>query len=314
MVAPRGPDRKPSPAGRRPGSIHRLVSRRFLLLANPISGGGRSRVLAPAVAEQLRALGCEAEVYFTKAAGDATQRARAAGSEPWDALVACGGDGTVNEVLNGMPDPTRPLGVLPVGTANVLALEYRLPRDPARAAKVLAAFHPRDHAIGLVGERRFLLFCGVGLDASIVERVHHARTGTLGKLKWLPSIAATIWHWPQHRLRATFDDGTVLDDLSSVLVTRVRGYGGVAQLPRSVDPGSGLLHVLSFRGRSRFTWGWMGLRAALRCLGPSASLDCRTARSLTIDGEAPLQVDGDFGGRAPVRLALETRPARLLVP
>lgn len=290
------------------------MPRRFLLLANPISGGGRSRVLAPATAELLRARGHVAEVFFTQAAGDAARRARAAGAEPWDALVACGGDGTVNEVLNGMPDPSRPLGVIPVGTANVLALEFRLPRDAVRAAAVLDAFRQREHAIGRVGERRFLLFCGVGLDAAIVERVHGSRRGTLGKLKWLPSIAKTVWQWPQHRLRATFDDGEVLDDLSSVLVTRVRGYGGVAQLPRSVDPASGVLHALCFRGRSRTAWAWQGLRAALHCLSASGNLVVRTARSVAVDGDAPVQVDGDFGGRAPVRIELEPTPARLLVP
>lgn len=313
MVACRGLRRKASPPDLRAGSIRR-VTKRFLIVANPISGGGRARIRAPAVAERLRALGCEAEVYFTTAAGDAARRARVAGTEAFDAIVACGGDGTVNEVLNGMPDPSRPLGVLPVGTANVLALEYRLPRDPVRAADVLAAFRPREHAIGLAGDRRFLLFCSAGLDAAIVERVHHARTGTLGKMKWLPSIAATVWHWPQFRLRATFDDGSTLDDLSSVLVTRVRGYGGVAQLPRSVDPASGLLHVLCFRGRSRITWAWMGLRAALRCLSESGGLVSRTVRGVTLEGEAPLQIDGDFAGRAPVRLGLESRPARLLAP
>ena len=287
---------------------------RILILANPIAGGGRSRLLAPQLAMRLSTLGCPAEVYFTKAAGDAALRAKAAGSEPWDALVAVGGDGTLNEVLNGMPDPSRPLAVLPVGTANVLACEYRIPRDPGALAAVIARMRTTPHAIGLAGARRFLLFCGCGLDAAIVEHLHHRRSGTLGKAKWLPSIGAIVRQWPQHTLRATLDTGEVLDDLSSLLVTRVRNYGGVAKLPRGIEPATGVLHVLAFRGRSRFAWARMGLRAALGVMAANRNLAIRTARSVQIDGEAPVQVDGDLHTRSPLRIALHEAEARLLVP
>ena len=167
--------------------------RRVLLIANPISGGGRGRDLAPRLAEALRACGVEAEVYLTRASGDAAARAAAAGPEPWDGLVALGGDGTVNEVLNGMPDPSRPLGVLPVGTANVLALELALPRDVDAAAAVIAGGHLHELAIGLCGARRFLLFVGVGIDGAIVKRVSERRTGTLGKHKWIGPLLHTVW-------------------------------------------------------------------------------------------------------------------------
>src|SRR5688572_7935020 len=129
--------------------------RRFLLIANPISGGGAGRVRAPLLAAALQARGCAADVHLTAAPGDACARARAAAGEPFDALVALGGDGTVNEVLNGMTDPTRPLGVLPIGTANVLACELGLPRKVDAAADVLAAGRCRELAIGRCGERRF---------------------------------------------------------------------------------------------------------------------------------------------------------------
>jgi diacylglycerol kinase family enzyme len=292
----------------------RTVSARILILANPIAGGGRSRRLAPELATILQSLGCHAEVYFTKAAGDAAARARVAGPEPWDALVAVGGDGTLNEVLNGMPDPTRPLGVLPVGTANVLASEYRIPRSPRALAPVIASLRTTPHAIGLAGSRRFLLFCGAGLDAAIVEHLHHRRSGTLGKTKWLPSIGAIVHQWPQHTLRATLADGEVLDDLSSVLVTRVRNYGGVARLPRHIDPASDQLYVLCFRSRSRIAWAAMGLCAALGVLRSGRNLVMRTTREVLVLGNAPTQVDGDLGSRSPLRIGLHDVTARLLVP
>ena len=303
MVAAFLDERKPVP------------TQRLLILANPISGGGKSRALAPALQRELAQRGVAAEVYFTTCAGDATARARAAAGEPWSGLIAVGGDGTVNEVLAGMDDPTRPLGVLPVGTANVLAMELRLPKRPADAAAVIAAGHMRSLAIGIANDRRFLLFIGAGVDGSVVQRLAQVRSGTLGKHKWAGPILHTVRHWPRWRLRATFADGQVLDDLSSVLVTRVRNYGGVMQLTPDIDPDDGLLHVLCFRMRSRTAWAWQGLRALLHRLRPGPHLTVRTATSLRIDGDpAPWQIDGDFGGIAPLAISLHELRARVFAP
>ncbi len=290
------------------------IPRRLLVLANPISGGGRSKVLVPQLCAELQRRGITAEPYFTTSAGDATRRAHAAGAEAWDGLVACGGDGTVNEVLNGMPDPTRPLGVLPVGTANVLALELQLPRTPAAVADLLASGAQRRLAIGLCGERRFLLFCGAGVDGAVVQRVSEVRTGTLGKLKWLGPILHTVRRWPQFTLRATFADGSSLDGLSSVLVTRVRNYGGVVHLPREVAVDSGLLHVLCFRSRSRAAWLWHGARGLVRRLRAGRSLEVRATTAVRIEGRAPFQIDGEFGGTTPIELRLHEQQATLFAP
>lgn len=288
--------------------------RRLLLITNPISGGGRGRLLAPQLATALAARSVHTEVYFTTAAGDARARAQRAGSEAWDGLVAIGGDGTVNEVLNGMPDPSRPLGTLPVGTANVLALELGLPKRVDAAADVLAQGHVRELAIGRCGDRRFLLFCGFGVDGEVVRRVAARRSGTLGKHKYLVPIAQTLWHWPRFTLRATLADGEVLDDLGMVLVSRVRGYGGVLRLPREVSPDSGLLHVICFRHRARTAWLGLGVLGMTSGLRAGRNLLVRSTTAVQIDGVAPFQLDGDFGGSGPQRVGLEGSLARIYAP
>lgn len=288
--------------------------RRVLVIANPISGGGRGKVRALGLAAELRALGIEAEAYFTRAAGDATARAAAAGTQPWHALVAVGGDGTVNEVLNGMPDPGRPLAVLPVGTANVLALELGLPKRPAQAAAAIAAGRCRALTIGIAGERRFLLFCGAGIDGAVVQRLHEVRTGTLGKHKWAGPILHTARHWPRFSLRATFTEGQVLEDLSSVLVTRVRNYGGVIQLPREIEPDSDQLYALCFRIRSRTAWSWQGVRGVLRRMRPGRAFDLIPTRGLRVEGVAPYQLDGDFAGNSPLTIGCEAVKANIVTP
>lgn len=288
--------------------------RRLLVLANPISGGGKSRILVPALCAALQRHGITAEPYFTKAAGDAAARALAAGPEAWDGIIACGGDGTVNEVLNGMPDPTRPLGVLPVGTANVLALELGLPRAPEALAAMLAKGAVRSLAIGLCDKRRFLLFCGIGLDGAVVKRLSEVRTGTLGKHKWIGPILHTVRHWPHYSLRATFADGSSLAGLSSVLVTRARNFGGVVKLTAGVDIDDGLLHVHCFRMHSRLGWLWQGVRGFCHRMREGRHLTVRTTTAVQIDGEAPFQIDGDYGGQSPVAITLLPKRARLFAP
>ncbi len=288
--------------------------RRVLLIANPISGGGRARALAPRLAAELAQRGVHAEVHFTSAAGDGAARARTAADEAWDGIVAMGGDGTINELLNGMPDPGRALGVFPIGTANVLAKELRLPDRPETAAATIAAGHRRSLAIGECNGRRFLLFVGAGIDGSVVQRLSAVRTGTLGKHKWLGPILHTVWHWPRHSLVATFADGTRLEGLSSVLATRVRNYGGVMQLTPDIDPDDGFLHVLCFRASSRTRWVWMGAHAILGRLRPGPLLEVKATTAVRIDGSAPFQIDGDHGGSCPADLRVMPVRASIWAP
>lgn len=287
------------------------VSRRILILANPTAGGGRARQLAAQLAAELAARAISAEVRCTTHRGHAEALARAAGDEPWDALVAVGGDGTVLEVLNGMPDPTRPLAVLPVGTANVLAAEYHLPRRPAELASRIDRGATAPHAIGLAGSRRFLLFCGAGHDGAAVQQLEQQPSVWTGKKKWFRPIARVIRDWPAYRLSATLADGETLTGLTTVLVTRVRNYGGAFRLTPGIDPRDGNLHVLCFRARSRTAWVGLGIRAFLRRLQPSPQLLVRTTNAVRIDGESPYHLDGDFAGETPVDVRLEGRAARL---
>ncbi len=286
---------------------------RVLLIANPVSGGGRGLAAAERCATELRRLGAVAEVYRTVAAGDAQRRAAAAAHEPWTTLVAVGGDGTVNEVLGGMGELRQRLAMLPVGTANVLAIELRLPRRPEALAAAIVRGRTRQLAVGLANGRRFVLFCGVGLDGAVVHRLATTRSGTCGKVKWLAPILHTLWHWPRCSLRATFGDGSVREGLGTVLVTRVRDYGGVVKLPASIDVDDGRLHVVCFRARSRLAWLWLGLCGLCRCMRPGRWLEVVPTDSVRIEGHAWYQLDGDAGAAAPVDVTLDRYELQFVV-
>ena len=297
--------------------------RRILIIANPIAGGGRGRAAAERLSAAIAQRGGVVETFFTGARGEARARAAAAGTaastaagpaagaERFDVLAVVGGDGTVNEVLNGITDFDAMLGVLPMGTANVLAGELRLPRQPEPAAALLLEGRPTAVAFGLANGRRFLLFAGAGIDGAIVDRLEQVRRGRLGKHRWAGPILHVLRRWPRADLWVTADDGARTGPFRQVLVTRVRNYGGVFRLPAG-SLAAGTLQVIGFRQRRRAAWALVALRGMLGRLRPGRDVECVTARRVRVDGDAPFQVDGDFGGRTPLLAEVAPQTLRLL--
>ena len=145
--------------------------RRLLVIFNPIAGR-RARQRLDAALAALERLGVAIEVRETQAPGDAEAFARGARASDFDAIAVAGGDGTMNEVVNGLADPDLPVAILSLGTANVLAHEIGLPRDPCRLAEIVATGPARRVALGEAlfengsPARRFVLMTGIGFDVS----------------------------------------------------------------------------------------------------------------------------------------------------
>lgn len=292
------------------------MTRRVAIIANPIAGGGRGGRVAPELARHLEARGFEVELTLTGKAGDARTRAAELDPDRHWAVVSIGGDGTLNEILNGLPDPTLRLAVMPLGTANVLASELGLPQDPAACAAVVDHGREVRAALGLAGDRRFLLFAGVGIDAHMVTRLEQVRRGTLGKHGWLAPVLHVVWHWPDDRLRVTTEEGETREGLTEVLVTRVRNYGGVFRLPEGIDIEDGWLHVLCFPQTTRMQYLGLAWRAWRRGLRAGDGVEILRTRALTVSSArtVPVQVDGDFGGHTPLDIRLAPEAARILAP
>ena len=150
---------------------------RVLVIGNPVSGGGRSGRLLERLVRSLEQKGHAVDVFLTEGAGEARRRAEQleAGA---DRLVVVGGDGTLNEVLNGLPDPSRiPLTQLATGTANLLAHDLRLPFSVSGMTRLLENGSVRRLDMGLARDRRFLLVVSAGFDAMVTHEVQANRSG-----------------------------------------------------------------------------------------------------------------------------------------
>ncbi|CDL00069.1 putative diacylglycerol kinase [Magnetospirillum gryphiswaldense MSR-1 v2] len=291
-------------------------ARRCLVIHNPTAGRRRKKRML-AVVERLRELGCTVTAMQTTQRGDAEAFARAASADDYDVIVAAGGDGTVNEVVNGMVAGTGgvALAVIPLGTANVLALEIGLdPKDEERIARAIAHGPARTIHLGVANGRHFVLMAGAGLDAHVVEGVNIALKRATGKLAYVVESAkqAFGYDFPEITVRA---NGEIYEGRMAV-ACKGRYYGG----PFIAAPGASLespklevciLPKTGVAGVMRY-----GLALPMNRLSDLPEVMVISAESMIIQGPrgAPLQGDGDIVARLPAEISIARETVQLIVP
>lgn len=296
---------------------------RAAVIVNPRSGRNRGLVAAESAARALRSAGLEATILATTSPGDATRLARAAGAHH-DLVFPVGGDGTVREVFEGLDaDAPLPIGIIPCGTANVLAREFGIPlHDPGRAAAILAAGSRRVIDVGLVNGVPFLANVGIGFDADVVHaldarRRHLPQGRSISMLSYLPIGLGLLRRRKSLPLRVTLD-GEVLDEFfSEVIVCNTANYGGVMSVTPGADSGDGRLDLCLRRRSGRLAvlphlvsalTGWKDPRGVLRRRARHVRVESRA------EAQALVQADGDPRGATPIEIEVSERRATFLVP
>ena len=309
--------------------------RKAILLYNPHCGRDRGRRVAhvEAAAARLRAAGVEVESAPTREAGSAAQQAREAVLGGCDTVIACGGDGTVHEAVQGLAGSDAALGVIPLGTGNALANDLGLPRNPALAAARLLEFAPRSVALGRVAYRQpggeaacryFLSIVGVGADAEMVYRLGHAFKQRAGMGAYYASATRQWLTYGFPTFAVEFRDGggrLRRETATQVLAVRIGYFGGILRrLAPGADLGRGDFRVVLFTTRSRFVY--LRYVAGLllgreRPLGGVELLDCAQLRCFPIPDSAAgihFEADGELLGALPVELSIAAERLRLLMP
>ena len=296
---------------------------RFKIIVNPVSGRGKALRLAEAVTDLLRKQGCTVDLLPTQKAGDARLFARDCGG--YGALAATGGDGTVNEVLNGLPPAGGPpLAMLPSGTANVLAKELRLPRDPEGLARVLREGSEKILDLGVehVSGRRFLLFASAGYDAHVVHLFHAARTGPIGMWQYVYWGLKSILAYQVPSIAVEIDGKLLTSDASWVQISNVPSYGGPLVFTPAARPDNQTFEVMVHHSRRRRGVVGMFWAALIRYFTgfkyrqEAVSFHQATRVKLTsADGRpVPVQVDGDPSGQLPGDFEIVPGGIRVLGP
>ncbi|MBX7199635.1 MAG: diacylglycerol kinase family lipid kinase [Rhodospirillaceae bacterium] len=282
--------------------------RRILVIFNPAAGHAK-RARLDVIVDGARARGAQITVVETKAPGHGTELARTAGD--FDVIAAAGGDGTVNEIINGLAGKSVALAVIPLGTANVLADEIGLGRADAAIAKALASGPLRPIRLGRANGRRFVQMAGAGFDANVVAAVSLALKKKLGPLAYVWA-AAVVGFTGKLPISDVTIDGVKYKSASAVACNG-RRYGGPFVAAPHASLADNSFQVVLMKGRTPFSFFRYGLGLMLGLVGKWWDVEIVTGREVVIEGVAgqPVQADGDIVTALPVRLEVE--PAALMM-
>jgi YegS/Rv2252/BmrU family lipid kinase len=291
-------------------------TRRLLIVENPIAG---RRATHPAVAQleqRLRAHGWSADVARTAFRGHAAELAAQAARQGYDLVVAAGGDGTINEAIQGLVGTATALAALPIGTVNVWAAETGLPTHPERLASLIDQGAIRGIDVGRAGARYFLLMAGIGLDADVVRRVGPRLKRSLGRWAYAVSTLEIMRRYAGTPMTLRLD-GIPLDTTAlMVVIGNTRRYAGSFRLTPHALVDDGRLDVCIVPG-TRLLRSPVQIGAALTG-APflRRALVCRRATRIEIEADRPLpfQLDGDIAGFTPLTVEVVPAALRVLVP
>jgi diacylglycerol kinase (ATP) len=290
-----------------------VSERRLLIIFNPTVGGRRRRRFEAVLAE-LRRLGCDVTVRPTGARGDAEQLAASADPNRYDILVVAGGDGTINEAVNGLNGARLPLAIVPLGTANVLAAEIGLATDPRSVARAIALGRPRPISVGMANGRRFLLMAGTGFDAHVVQNVDLALKRWIGKGAYGISILRQLCAFAFPEYVVTIDGRA--RSAASVLVANAHYYGGRFVCAPAADLCTPTLEVCLFERRGRLSVIGYAMAMLFGRLPKLKSYRIVSAEKVHIGGgsDEPVQGDGDIIGHLDVTIEVVPEALYLVFP
>ncbi|HBK08527.1 MAG TPA: diacylglycerol kinase [Acetobacteraceae bacterium] len=288
----------------------------MVIIFNPVAGRRRANLLWR-VLDILVANGVRLDLAETHRAGHAEALAREASRRGEQMVVAAGGDGTIAEVANGLMGSTARLGVIPLGTANVLAHELGLPFAPKSVAAALAFGRTRTLWPGLAngpdGVRVFVQMLGVGFDAHVVHNLPFPLKKMFGKGAYVMQSLRELarYNFPVIRLRI---DDTVTET-GSVIISKGRLYGGRFRLAADAAPGEPGFSVVLFDHTGPGAALMYGTALPLNLLGHAPGV--RHVRAQRIDFlqniAVPAQTDGDDAGPSPLWVCNAPGPIQVVM-
>jgi len=310
-----------------------------LLIFNPVSGRRQAARLRHIERARtiLRRDGIETELAPTRGPGSAAEGAmelaRKAIKDGRQMVIACGGDGTLNEVINGLAGSHLPVALLPAGTANVLAKELALPWDIEKAAALVARSQLRRIALGQVitgidersveapgsigrHGRYFLSAAGAGPDGAIVYMVHAALKKSIGTLAYWAEGMRQLGRYTFPRFRVIAGGKSI--DATLIVVGRTKHYGGPFRITTEADLYGDQFELMVCTTRSRLKYlGYLPILWAgqLRHMRHAQFFKAATVRCEPLDDvKAYIQTDGEAAGRLPAEFRIVPDALTLAVP
>ncbi|MGI8827548.1 MAG: diacylglycerol/lipid kinase family protein [Chloroflexota bacterium] len=291
---------------------------KVVIIHNPRAGRSSGEEKLKPALQVLHDADWSVTVRTTAAPGHATHLAREAAGLGMDAVLVSGGDGTVNEVVQGLVNTDTAFGYLPSGTVNVWARELNIPRDPGAAARALLTGRIERIDLGMVGERYFLLMAGVGFDGHVLRRArvlerHKPRFGVL------PYVAIGLSSAPTYRgadIELRYDGMIRKVQALMLVLGNTRLYGGRFHITPKAVMNDGWLDLSIIKGRGPLALARQSLPLFLSGTVSQSDVELIRVRTLHVSSEErlPLQVDGEFAGTTPATFQVAPRALSAIIP
>ena len=268
--------------------------KRMSLIVNPISGsGGDKAELVQRIAAALEQKEIAVDVLPTRGPGDATVLAREAVGQGVDAVLACGGDGTVNETATAMIGTGVPMGIIPCGSGNGLARHLAIPVEPMLSLDIIAGGHFDDCDCGMVNGRPFFCTFGVGYDADVALRF--ANSGRRGVVSYVRSAIEEFIRFRHEHYTLTVDGETIADDAFLIACCNISQYGNNAYIAPKASITDGLLDLIIIRKASMIETMLVSLDLVTGTIDQNRLIDTVRLSNAVIERSAPgsAHIDGE---------------------
>lgn len=289
----------------------------FVLIANPIAGKGKAATVAETAYQQLTAAGRNGELKFTEKRGDANLLAQEVTETGGHLVIACGGDGTIHEIVNGIAEkPDMVLGVIPCGKGNDLPRALNIPMDPEKAVEVLLNGTTRQVDLGKIGERYFDTIVTCGYDAEVSHRVAEEGTPFSGTAAYVYKAITTLFSYKAPVARIEGDFGSYEGEILLTATGITQAYGGGMKIVPDAVSDDGLFDVCIIKPVSNFTILRMLITLFWGGHTSHPAVSIHRTKSLTIHTDPPtlLYADGEQIGHTPATIEMLERGLTVVAP
>jgi YegS/Rv2252/BmrU family lipid kinase len=290
----------------------------IILIGNPAARGASLKKFESA-SFFLREKGFDTKILLTEKSNDATRLAEEAVRARPYAIIAAGGDGTINEVINGMVRSAVPLAILPLGTTNVLAKELGIPEELTRALDAAVSRPARAVSLGKIGwnldtdsesSRYFCLMAGIGFDGKAVHDVNEAIKKKSGKAAYILSGIKNFLYYAPNQLFYNID-GKEYTGFSSI-TGKAGKYGGNFKITPDADLSTPTLYTCIFQGNKRRDLLRYVFKVIAGSLFDERDIVYLQSTIVEVLGTAHIQIDGDYLGVTPAKITVEKDALRII--
>ncbi len=258
--------------------------------------------------------GINASGQVTKAKHHAVSLTKSAVQKKVDGVVAVGGDGTINEVINGLANTNTMLGVIPLGTANVFGMAFDIPVDIEEACLRIINGKQRRMDLGRINGRYFACMVGIGFDAFIIKKADRSLKKVYGALSYIVVALFEIFRYKFYPILFTIDNGYIQKKGYFLIISNTKYYGGDQIITPQADPFSGKLEVCIFKARGILRTLWYGFKIKLGKISTSNDVEIISCTSVRVRqfGRHNIHADAEHIGKTPAKISIEKKA--LLIP